>query len=387
MSIKVLLVSPRLPQQNNNYCGDYAYTDLLLRHPPENVIYWHYEDLIAQGKAYRLNYYHSIGYRLLKWGLLPPDLWAEYIATSVKPDIIHIYGYSSVVKLHRSISPVPIILGSGTGSYSDLKYYWGWHESRIKQMRSRKRLYLRAIDAHDSSLRPERASKVLTWSQFSQSMHLDEGYVCSEQMKILPPGLLSDRDARTGLSQSDEITFLFVGRDFARKNGYMVVEAFRQVRQQHPKAELIAIGMPPDGETIQEPGIHHRHFVPREELFDALYSQADVLVLPSRAEGFGLVIVEAMSMGLAIIAVNDWAMPEIVADRQNGFLVQPNSLQDLIDSMLCLAKNPALVSKMKAESLRLFRERFSIEAHNQRLRQVYDEVLTIPFAEESPDDY
>lgn len=373
--INVLLVSPRLPPSDSRFVGDYAYTETLLKYPPPDVRYYHYEDLIASGQVRKHLWLHRIGYRLRRWGILAPDLWAEYIVSDFVPDILHIVSFSAVVRFPRNTPPVPTVLSMSVGSYSDLRYYLGWPEERVRRARWRKRQYLRLIDAHDSSLRPEKAAHVLVWSEFSKRMHLEEGYVRPDQIEVLYPGLPWRGNTPRKRTNEDGVTFLFVGRDFERKNGPLVLEAFRRVRAQHPEARLIVVSRPADGKPIVEPGVTHYLFLPRQELLDRIYPQADVLVLPSRAEGFGLALLEAMSCNLALIGVNAYAMSEIIQHDRNGYLIWPDSLDDLAEHMRLFAIQPGLLGQMRCESEQIFSEKFAIDVHNRRLRAIYDQVL------------
>jgi len=372
--MKVLLVSPRLPPGNSHYCGDYAYTDLLLSYPPPGVTYYHYEDLVANKRAKRSRFWQATSYYLTKCGFLPPDMWVESLISDFVPDIVHIYGFSARVSFPQAPRYPPVIIGAGTGSYSDLKYYHSWPARRIQRARKLKRWYLQTMNAHDSSLRPEKAAHILVWSDFSRQMHLQEGYVRPEKITVLPPGLPSSGQVSCK-AERDAISFLFVGRDFERKNGPLVLEAFRRIHAEYPHTRLLLIGQPADGHIINESGVIHRDFVPRDELLRDIYPQADVLLLPSKAEGFGLVIVEAMAMGLPAIAVDAWAMLEIIQHGANGFLIQPDSLDDLVSAMRRLVMDSALLQAMKAKSLSVFKEHFSVDAHNQKLKTIYDQVL------------
>ncbi len=373
--INVLLVSPRLPPTDNRYGGDNGYTDTLLQYPPQGVRYYHYEDLMATGQVRKLKWLYRIGPRLRRWGILPYDLWAEYLVSDFVPDILHIYGFSAVVRFPKSAGQVPVVVGSGTGSYSDLRYYLGWSEQRARRARWRKRQYLRLIDAHDSSLRPEKAARVLVWSEFSKRMHLEEGYVRPDQIEVLYPGLPWRGDARMKHHDADGVTFLFVGRDFERKNGSLVLRAFRQVRARHPNVRLILVSRPADGRQIVEPGVTHYLFLLRQELLERIYPQADVLVLPSKAEGFGLVLLEAMSFGMPVIGVDGWAMPEIIRNDVNGWLIGQDSVEELTRIMDRCASSPDLLAAMSQKCQEHFMHRFSIERHNQSLRETYDRIV------------
>jgi glycosyltransferase involved in cell wall biosynthesis len=373
--IDVLLVSPRLPPADNRYSGDNAYTDTLLQFPPPGVRYHHYEDLMATGQVRKIKWLYRIGPRLVRWGILPPDLWAEYLISDFVPDILHIYGFSAVVRFPKNSGPVPVVLGAGTGSYSDLRYYLGWSEHHVRRARWRKRQYLRIIDAHDSSQRPEKAARVLVWSEFSKRMHLEEGHVCPDQIEVLYPGLRWRGETKLKHHDADDVTFLFVGRDFERKNGLLVLEAFRRVRARYPNMRLILVSRPADRGQIVEPGVTHYLFLPRQELLERIYPQADVLILPSKAEGFGLVLLEAMSFGMPVIGVNGWAMPEIIRHDVNGWLIEQDSVDELARLMDRCAASPELLAAMSKECQEHFMNRFSIERHNQSLRETYDRVI------------
>lgn len=375
-TIDVLLVSPRLPSADRRFCGDHAYTEALMHSPPAGVRYSHYEDLMATGQVAKLQHLYRLAPRLVRWGVLPPDLWAEYVTVRYRPDLIHIYGFSAVVRPIGAATPVPVVLGSGTGSYSDLRYYHGWGTARIRRARRAKRLFLRLVDAHDSSLRPEEARRVLVWSNFSRLMHLEEGYVKPGQIEVLYPGLPWRGGSHRVGSGSGAVTFLFVGLDFVRKNGQSVLNAFRTVRQSYPASRLVMVTTTPDGRPIQEPGVTHLPFVPRSELMNVVYPAADVLLLPSRAEGFGLVLLEAMSFGVPAIGVDAWAMPEVIQDGFNGFLIPPGDVQELAARMTLLAGDQERYYGLRHRAEALFRTRFSIDVHNQRLAAVYRAALS-----------
>ncbi|MDY6854428.1 MAG: glycosyltransferase family 4 protein [Thermodesulfobacteriota bacterium] len=72
------------------------------------------------------------------------------------------------------------------------------------------------------------------------------------------------------------------------------------------------------------------------------YKQADIFILPSLSEGFGIVLLEAMSFGLPIIATRAGAIPELVRDGENGLLVPSQNPQALADAIESLLQSPNL---------------------------------------------
>lgn len=376
----VLLVSPRWPQGRPGYGGDHAYTDTLLAHPPDGVRYHHYEDLLATGRVRVHDWLNRLVSTLAAYHILPPDLWAVYLVSDFLPDLVHVYGFSAYLGFPGSSGTrPPVILSQGTGGAADLLHYLGWEEKRVRRWRRWESWLFRALRIYNSSLNPRDARRIVVWSRFSREMHLWDGIVKEQQIEVLYPGLALP-EAGPARRVSRPTTFLFVASNFERKNGHLAVEAFRRVQRAHPDARLMLVGNAPRGGLATGSGIVHEPFVPREELYRRIYPQADVLVLPSRAEGFGLVLLEAMSFGMPVIGVNAWAMPEVVTDGVDGFLIAPDSAEALADRMARLAADEPLRHAMGREALRTVRERFSIEEHNRRLREVYLRVLGAPSA-------
>ena len=144
-------------------------------------------------------------------------------------------------------------------------------------------------------------------------------------------------------------TILFVGYQFHRKGGDLLVESFRRVRRDLPAARLIVAGPPADFTT--EPGVVSLGSLDKhspedwQRLLEA-YTSADVFALPTRFEPFGIAFVEAMHFALPCIGPDAWAVPEIIADGETGFTVPPENIDALTERLLHLLRNPALARKM-----------------------------------------
>jgi glycosyltransferase involved in cell wall biosynthesis len=372
--IHCLLVSPLLPATDPRFGGDHGYTQTLLSHPPDGVRYYHHEALIAQGRGRRIRPIQILVHQLRLKGLIAPGLWFESFETDFVPDLIHIVSFSALVRIHGTHQSIPVIIGTSTGSTSDLRYYCGWSEPRVRRARTMQRMLLRLLGAYETALNPRDARRILVWSEFARKLHLEESVASSARLTVLPPGL-PPRPVKSCLNPTNSVRFLFIGRDFERKNGRLMLEAFRQIHNRHSQTELILIGQPADRRTIQEEGVTHYLFMPRQQLIEEIIPKADVLVLPSKAEGFGLVLLEAMACDLALIGVDAYAMPEIIQHGRNGFLIRPDSLDDLVKYMELLATQPDLLCQLKRGSNQVFAEKFTVDVHNQRLRMIYDQAL------------
>ena len=106
-------------------------------------------------------------------------------------------------------------------------------------------------------------------------------------------------------------------------------------------------------------------------------SQARYLVMPSECfEGFSLVLVEAFSAGLPVIASRLGAMSEIVDDGQTGLHFTPGDANDLGEKILWADQHPIEMQKMGANARRKFEEKYTPEKNYQQLVAIYKDVIT-----------
>jgi glycosyltransferase involved in cell wall biosynthesis len=92
------------------------------------------------------------------------------------------------------------------------------------------------------------------------------------------------------------------------------------------------------------------HGVQEPEILSRFYAAADIFVLPSRYESFGIVVAEAMGFGVPIIATRVGGLPELVEDGENGVLVPPKDVDSLAAAIHKLASDPQLREKCAQRS-------------------------------------
>jgi glycosyltransferase involved in cell wall biosynthesis len=135
---------------------------------------------------------------------------------------------------------------------------------------------------------------------------------------------------------------LFVGVDWERKGGPELVAAFERVRARHPEAKLSIVGCSP---TVDAPGISVYGRLPLDEV-PGRYRRASIFCLPTRREPFGVVLIEALQHGLPVVATRIGAVPDLVHDGENGFLVEPGDVEQIADRLCQLLEDPGLRTKM-----------------------------------------
>jgi glycosyltransferase involved in cell wall biosynthesis len=104
---------------------------------------------------------------------------------------------------------------------------------------------------------------------------------------------------------------------------------------------------------------------------DRLLEQTDVFCLPSFAEGVPIVLMEAMAMGIPVVASNVMGIPELIEDGVSGRLVSPGSREGLVDVLTGLARDPAQRQALGSEARDRVRSEFDLETNARRLETTY----------------
>ncbi len=137
-------------------------------------------------------------------------------------------------------------------------------------------------------------------------------------------------------------TILFVGIDFERKGGYILLDAFKIVKEKIKDARLVIIG---SKYKVSIEGVEFKGFISHEEKM-YYYNVASVFAMPSIMEPFGLVFLEAMANRIPCIGSMVDAIPEIIEDGITGFLVPPNNPEELAKKLILLLENENLMKIM-----------------------------------------
>jgi glycosyltransferase involved in cell wall biosynthesis len=181
----------------------------------------------------------------------------------------------------------------------------------------------------------EGATALLAMSNFLRHSLVTTTGVCPDKVVTVWPGVstVAPVDEVGGVlipeRGAPRRRLLFVGTSFLVKGGDQLLEAFQILRHKDPSVTLTVAG--PAQWPVQSPVPQGVQFLGRvdPEKLTRLYLQHDLLVVPSRLEGFGKVFVEALSHGVPCIGRRAFAMPELIQSGVNGDLVESDDPEEL----------------------------------------------------------
>lgn len=195
------------------------------------------------------------------------------------------------------------------------------------------------------------AAAIFPLSERLRRSFIDDFGIPADRVKAIYAGPNFDAARFSATRRADDHppTVLFVGLQFHRKGGDVLVESFRRVRAALPTARLVLAGVPAG--FVEEPGVTclgdlDKNTIEGAAALAAAYASADVFALPTRFEPFGIAFVEAMHFGLPCIGPRAWAVPEIIADGETGYTVDVDDVDALTDRLLRLLKNRGLARTM-----------------------------------------
>jgi glycosyltransferase involved in cell wall biosynthesis len=191
--------------------------------------------------------------------------------------------------------------------------------------------------------------------------------------------------ARHGIPPGDRIV-LCVGRLDPQKNQVLAVRVLAALLPRHPGLRLVLAGHVTNEEYAEKVvaetralGVEDRVTIVRgipvgsPDLVDA-YHAADVFLLPSIHEPFGIVILEAWAAGLPVVASRVGGVPDFVRDSDDGLLVDPGRVEDVCQRVSELLDAPEAARRMGQAGRIRARGEFSWDAATRRLVGIYEEA-------------
>lgn len=179
-------------------------------------------------------------------------------------------------------------------------------------------------------------------------------------------------------------TILFMGFLCERKGCFDIPKIVEKVCKKIPNAKFVLAGSGEDHNVKKINEMCHRYGVEKNIIMpgwvrgdrkDDLLRTAEIFFLPSYNEGMPMSILDAMGYGLPIVSTKIGGIPQIVHDRENGFVFEPGDIEGFSNAIIELLTNNDERYKMGQESLKIVKEEYSLEQHIEKIIHLYNEVL------------
>jgi glycosyltransferase involved in cell wall biosynthesis len=292
-----------------------------------------------------------------------------------RPAIVHTHTSKAgfVGRLAAWLARVPVVIHQPHGHI----FYGYWSRPRTALFVGLERLAAHWTDT------------IVTLTPREVEEHLERGIGRRSQYAVVPSGVPTDAlrsvapprgqaRARLGLPR-DAYVVAGVGRFVPIKGFDLLVAALFDVVAQVPGAHVVLIGDGHEREALQAQaqalGVAERlHFTGTVTDVIGLLAAADVLAAPSRNEGMGRVLVEAMALGLPVVGARVGGIPDVIVDGESGLLVPPDDPGALAGALVELGRDAALRAKLGAGA-RPRAEAFSTAAAAAAMREIYDGLV------------
>ena len=236
-----------------------------------------------------------------------------------------------------------------------------------------KRLY------HDTKLAPsirrsfDRADRIVTVSQFSRRS-IEEKFG-RRDVRVIYNGVDTElfRPAAEPSPRTDNrVRLLYVGNLIPRKGADLLPRILDRLGPNFVLEYTSGL------RTRRPSGVH-----PRMECLGRLshpqlaqaYQRCDIFLFPSRLEGFGYPVAEAMACGKPVVTTNYASLPELVEDGRGGFLCPMDDVDAFAERIRLLAADPELRTRMGAHNRAKIEPDFSLSQWAARYIQLYEELL------------
>jgi glycosyltransferase involved in cell wall biosynthesis len=302
---------------------------------------------------------------VFNWGL---SLGMAKYALNDRSDIFH---FSPLPFLHNHVGAVLARVRDKPSVFTPFFHHGSDHEGRFH-----------AIPFH-------LFKKIVTVTEFEREKIVSLFKVPKEKVEVIPiPIDLEKYTMQIQETHDPELQALegvpkimFLGRLTYNKGLVFLVKALKKIWAKGKEIALIVVGKAsPEWKDIQESLGSHRRLVRHyQDISDTqkiqLLRTADMLVVPSIVESFGIVFLEAWTQKRPVIGAKPMPYNEFIIDDETGFNVRFNDINNLVDKIERLADDPPLRKKLGENGYKQVKDRFSPEKVYPRIRALYEGLI------------
>lgn len=280
-----------------------------------------------------------------------------------------------------------VLLGIMFAWKNNIKHLWHVHEIIEKPSLFKKAFVgLLSLKSNTHIVYNSQATKVF-W-ELNKSI-INKGVVIWNGIEIYTPesstSELFDIRKNLFLAQPNEIILALVGRISRWKGQMILLDAFNNLVQKNENIKLVFVGAPPPNQEKFQEDLEDRIssfnlndkvlIIPFQNEIHKIWQAIDIAVVPStEPEPFGMVAIEAMLAHKPIVASNHGGLTEIIENNATGFLVTPNSVQDLEIALEKLIQNELLRKEMGEKGYLRVTTAFSVEQYVDSFEKFFEKI-------------
>jgi alpha-maltose-1-phosphate synthase len=279
-----------------------------------------------------------------------------------------------------AVYDVPSLVG-------DKAHVFSYHDGNLAQsLKSPYRLETLRAREMDAALAYERQvysgiDRIMSMSEYLRRSFIEDYGVPEERVVTVRAGVnLEEIPDPVEDRPWDAGHILFIGVNFVRKGGAVLLQAFKVIKERYPNAVLHIAGPRklkiPEGQRagVQYHGNLNKNDPDELAKLKALFRNSCLFVMPSLYEPFGIAPLEAMVNQIPAVVTNRWALPEMVTPGVNGDHVECGSVDSLVEVLSNLLADPEKLKEMGNNGRHTVLEEFTWESVVKRMRTAISEA-------------
>jgi glycosyltransferase involved in cell wall biosynthesis len=365
--MNILFLSNINPFDINAWSGTayYIYNSLKKKHN----IQWVGGEILLQTLFYSRNNLsqNDLEFNLVKYAPIIGKLLSERI-NRINCDLVffgdnHLVSYLDI--------RVPIVHFSDT-TYHLFKNYHNSHS--MEQIRKAETIEKLAIEKYSALIFSSEWAKQETIGYYGTNPN---------KMHVVELGANIPNPPKNEFNKiDDDCKLVFIGKNWKKKGGDKVLNAFKRLRSEGFPCRLTIIGSVPTEPQDKEDNLIIIPFLDKSEssnieLLNLILKESDFLVLPTEFECFGVVFCEASAYGVPSIAANVGGVSQAIREGKNGFLLSPNaSAYDYATIIKTIFEDKDRYLKLRETSRKEFDERLNWNVWLEKTDKILQDVIT-----------
>lgn len=204
--------------------------------------------------------------------------------------------------------------------------------------------------------------------------------VPESKIRVLPNGVVIRDEVIKKYKINGKLNILFLGFIGKKKGTYELIDAVKRLTEKKCKVNLDIAG---NGEIEKCKRYVLQHNLEEnvnvlgwanEEMKEYLFEKADILVLPSHYESFGIVVLEAMGRKLPVICGDSGYTKEIIQDGRTGYVARSGDVED-IAKKIELLNDIEILNNFGENAYQLVLNNYSIDTIMKKLQKIYEEII------------